>query len=247
MYSYDGFLRAVGKFPKFCMENNKTLSGMNDIDMCKKELATLFAHFALETSYNSQWEVDNNNQIPLWRQGLHFIENVNCEGGNLDNAGCHYHSHGWANDAWPNQPNQQYYARGPIQLAHGYNYGRFSNVFYDGGYDSKMHLLENPDLVHEDAYTVFSSALWFTMTPQAPKPSVHDVVTKHFQPNAADIAAGIRGTFGSTTNIVNGGAECGWDSPNAQKRGEYYQELLNFFNISDSDGYFDCDGESGFP
>lgn len=107
----------------------------------------MFGHFVMETSFNSQWEADNND-IPLWRQGLHYIENTACTGGNLDNAGCNYHAHGWANDAWPNQSEKQYYARGPFQLAWNYNYGRFSNIFVEGEYDSKMDLLENPDLVH---------------------------------------------------------------------------------------------------
>jgi hypothetical protein len=89
-------------------------------------------------------------------------------------------------------------------------------------YDGRMHLLENPHLVAEDGYTVFSSALWFYMTPQAPKPSMHDIVTGHFQPNDADTAAGISGGFGSTINVINGGGECGWASPLAAKRGGYY-------------------------
>jgi len=85
-----------------------------------------------------------------------------------------------------------------------------------------MTLLENPDQVHTDGFTVFSSALWFYMTPQSPKPSMHDVVTKYFVPNDADIAAKIKGTFGTTTNIINGGDECGWDSPFATRRAEFY-------------------------
>jgi chitinase len=50
-----------------------------------------------------------------------------------------------------------------------------------------MFLLENPDLVHTDAYTVFTSALWFYMTPQSPKPSIHDVMTGFMIPTDADI------------------------------------------------------------
>jgi len=69
--------------------------------MCKKELATMFAHFVQETSYNSQWEADNNG-IPLWRQGLYYIENIDCEGGDIDNSACDYHDYGWADESWPN-------------------------------------------------------------------------------------------------------------------------------------------------
>ena len=43
---------------------------------------------------------------------------------------------------------------------------------------------------------------------------MHDVVTGYFEPSAGDIKAGItahngRNSFGITTNIINGGIECG--------------------------------------
>lgn len=41
-YTLDGFLKAVGKFPAFCGENNRDWS---DLETCKREVATLFAHF----------------------------------------------------------------------------------------------------------------------------------------------------------------------------------------------------------
>ena len=51
IYTYEGFLQAVGMFPKFCAE--ATSRGMFEIT-CKRELATLFAHFVQETGYNSK-------------------------------------------------------------------------------------------------------------------------------------------------------------------------------------------------
>ena len=53
------------------------------------------------------------------------------------------------------------------------------------------------------------SALWFYMTPAQPRPSMHEVATGFFQPNSVDTNAGIGCTFGATTNIINGGIECG--------------------------------------
>lgn len=82
-------------------------------------------------------------------------------------------------------------------------------MLVETSYNGKMHLLENPDLVHTDAYTVFASALWFYMTPQSPKPSIHEVIAGFMEPTAADDAAGITASFGTTTNIINGGHECG--------------------------------------
>lgn len=47
------------------------------------------------------------------------------------------------------------------------------------------------------------------MTPQDPKPSMHDVMTGFFEPNEADLEGGMTATFGTTINIINGGIECG--------------------------------------
>ena len=43
LYTYDGFLHAAGKFEAFCGETN--VHGYDLDQTCKKELATLFAHF----------------------------------------------------------------------------------------------------------------------------------------------------------------------------------------------------------
>merc|ERR1712061_98551 len=96
-----------------------------------------------------------------------------------------------------------------------------------------MFLLENPDLVHTDAYTVFTAAIWFYMTPQSPKPSMHDVMTGYMVPTAADEGAGIKATFGATTNIINGGHECGkgTETPQSSHRMEYYKEFLMWFAL----------------
>jgi len=96
-----------------------------------------------------------------------------------------------------------------------------------------MYLLNNPDLVHEDAFTVFTSAIWFYMTPQSPKPSIHDVATGFMTPTASDISAGYGANFGVTTNIINGGHECGggWENIKSESRISYYTEFLNYFGL----------------
>jgi len=43
LYSYDGLMRAIGKFPAFCGESNLLNYSLDDT--CKRELAMLFAHF----------------------------------------------------------------------------------------------------------------------------------------------------------------------------------------------------------
>lgn len=50
--------------------------------------------------------------------------------------------------------------------------------------------------------------MWFYMTPQMPKPSMHDVITGFFTPNTVDLSENIHDGFGATINIINGGLEC---------------------------------------
>jgi len=73
------------------------------------------------------------------------------------------------------------------------------------------------------------SAIWFWMTPQAPKPSCHDVMTEKWVPSAEDISANRdKSKFGMTVNIINGGQEC--NRPDSEKkvedRAKYYQRYI---------------------
>ena len=47
VYSHEEFLKAVAKFPGFCSESN--LDGWSIDEVCKKEMATIFAHWGQET------------------------------------------------------------------------------------------------------------------------------------------------------------------------------------------------------
>lgn len=162
LYTLDGFFKAVGKFPAFCGENNREQS---DLETCKREVATLFAHFVQESSYNSNWLVSQGTA--LFRQGLYYINELGCHPGSAGegSAACNYIWGGWSNDAWPPQDGAQYHGRGPFQLSYNFNYGAFSNIFVESKYDSKMYFLKHPEKVAQDAYTAFSAGLWFYMTP----------------------------------------------------------------------------------
>ena len=74
-----------------------------------------------------------------------------------------------------------------------------------------------------------ASSIWFYMNGQDPKPSMHDVMTGFFRPTKSDIDGGYTATFGTTTNIINGGLECGQSPDNptaAASRAEYYLKWL---------------------
>lgn len=104
--------------------------------------------------------------------------------------------------SWPCPAGKQYYGRGPIQLTHNYNYGQAGKAI-------NADLINNPDLVATDPVVSFKTAIWFWMTPQANKPSSHDVITGRWNPTDADKSAGRVPGYGVITNIINGGLECG--------------------------------------
>merc|ERR1712176_996465 len=235
VYTYDNFLKAVGKFPAFCGESN--LDDLSLEETCKREVATLFAHWGQETGKRS-WAPQDGE---FWQQGLYHIEEMRCK--DTWNGTCDYKSSNWSNDdlAWPSQNGVQYYGRGPMQLSWNYNYGQFSNIFVTSAYDSRLELLRDPARLNTDGWASMAAGLWFYMTPQDPKPSIHDVMTGFFEPNDIDLANNIGANFATTTNIINGGMECGQgigSNDAVEKRGTYFNKWLEFFGMpgeSDTD------------
>jgi len=145
-------LAAAGRYPDFC---NSSGSGYSLDDACKRELSTLFAHFARETGTGD------------WRSGLYWVTEIYCTAPNwaAGTANCDYKSTNWSAAAWPPQSGVQYYGRGPFQLSWNYNYGQFSNIAFTQQQDDKMILLRDPAQLEGDGAMALFSALWFYMTP----------------------------------------------------------------------------------
>ena len=100
--------------------------------------------------------------------------------------------------------------------------------------------------------------MWFYMSPQAPKPSIHELATKLYVPNASDVTLGLGSVFGATTMVINGGLECdtedGVENENSAKRLGYYQEFLTYFGLPAETGLgcatmktFDDSSASNYP
>ena len=101
-------------------------------------------------------------------------------------------------------------------------------------------LLNNPDMVATDAVVSFKTAIWFWMTEQLPKPSCHDVVIGSWTPSADDVAAGRLPGYGVTTNIINGGLECGiGPDSRVEDRIGFYKRYCDMFGIEYGDN-LDC-------
>jgi hypothetical protein len=197
-YPYASFVKSAMAFPFLCGENGETLN------MCKKEFATMFAHWWQETLGLS---VDSETGCGVAGQDCQYVAKT---------------SYFYDERVSAADPDHQYFGRGPKQLSYNYNYGHFSWDFFND-----MRFLENPYLLLSDQYknVIFMSAFWFYMTPYSQKPSMHDVVTGIWQPNALDTAQHIASGFGATTSIINGGIECGKGDETVQSHNRiaYYQ------------------------
>ncbi|PSU36460.1 chitin-binding protein [Photobacterium lutimaris] len=230
-YTYTRFLQSIAKFPAFCRTYT---DGRNSDDICRRSLATMFAHFVQETGANApNWETSKG--VPRWRQGLYYLremykdENVH----DMTYSKCS----GWQGERWPCAPSKSYFGRGAKQLSWNYNYGPFSEAMFG----DKQVLLENPALV-ADTWLNLASAIFFYVYPQPPKPSMLHVIDGTWQPNAADKAAGIELGFGATIQIINGAFECnkGAEDFRAQNRIDYYQLIAKALSLDISGEKLGC-------
>lgn len=225
-YSYTGFLQAVGKFQGFCADY---ADGRDAEAICRKSLATMFAHFTQETGAH-----DRTLPAEEWRQGLYYVREAGCTETGPEctyNAECAPTT--WQGQTWPCGKDAQgrfkkYFGRGAKQLSYNYNYGPFSDAMYG---DVRV-LLDNPERV-ADTWLNLASAVFFTIYPASPKPSMLHVVDGSWQPNAHDRELGIVPGFGATTNVINGGIECGhgYEKPQSVNRIAYYRQHANALGV----------------
>ncbi|NAW57286.1 MULTISPECIES: chitinase [unclassified Vibrio] len=202
-YTYTRFLRAIGKFPAFCGEYT---DGRDSDAICQKSIVTAFAHFAQETGGHIAKDNVSDNPLALeeWQQALVHVREMGwSEGQEGYTTGCGQND--WQNARWPCAPGQGYFGRGAKQLSYHFNYGAFSEVMFDG--DATV-LLNDPGRV-ADSWLNLASAIWFFLTPQAPKPAMLHVIDRTWSPSQREIDAGIGYGFGTTINVINGGIECG--------------------------------------
>ncbi|ENR0233826.1 chitinase [Enterobacter bugandensis] len=224
-YTYSNFLKAVGKFPALC----KTYNDGRDSDaICRKELATMFAHFAQETGGHESWRPEAE-----WRQALVHVREMGWSEGQKGGYNGECDPKVWQGQTWPCGKDKDgdflsYFGRGAKQLSYNYNYGPFSEAMYG----DVRTLLDKPELV-ADTWLNLASAIFFFAYPQPPKPSMLQVIDGTWQPNDHDKANGLVPGFGVTTQIINGGVECGGPTEIAQSQNriKYYKEFANYLKV----------------
>lgn len=224
-YSYSNFLKAVGKFPALCDTYN---DGRDSEAICRKELATMFAHFAQETGGHESWRPE-----PEWRQALVYVREMGWSEGQKGGYNGECNPDVWQGQTWPCGKDKDgdflsYFGRGAKQLSYNYNYGPFSEAMYG----DVRTLLDKPELV-ADTWLNLASAIFFFAYPQPPKPSMLQVIDGTWQPNDHDKANGLVPGFGVTTQIINGSVECGGPTEIAQSQNriKYYKEFANYLKV----------------
>ena len=219
-YSYQGLLDAAADYPMFGCEGDPDVRG--------REVAAFLAQISHETTGGWATAPDGPH---AW--GLCFIEEVGCE-----NNACPQYCDA-NNQHYPCAAGKTYHGRGAIQLSWNYNYGQAGDAL---GVD----LLGDPDLVALDSELAIQTALWFWMTEQLPKPSAHDVMVGNWIPSAQDQAAGRLPGFGMTTNIINGGLECGQATPAAvEDRVGFFERYTTMLGVTMGDNVY-CDQMSPY-
>lgn len=224
-YTYSNFLKAIGKFPAVC---GTYTDGRDSNAICRKTLATMFAHFAQETGGHENWR-----DIPEWRQALVYLREVGWVEGQKNGYNGECNPNVWQGQTWPCGKDKDgdflsYFGRGAKQLSYNYNYGPFSEAMYG----DVRTLLDKPERV-ADTWMNLASAVFFFVYPQPPKPSMLHVIDGTWQPNDRDKANGLVSGFGVTIQIINGGVECGGADENAQSlnRIAYYKEFAKYLNV----------------
>lgn len=234
-YTYENFLKATGKFPAFCGDYD---DGRDAEKICKKSLATMFAHFTQETGGHTA-----GLDIPEWRQGLVYVRELGWDESMKNGYNSECNTDIWQGKRFPcgtfnDGDYKSYFGRGAKQLSYNYNYGPFSEVM-----TGDVHtLLDYPELVADTWYNL-ASAVFFFMYPQPPKPSMLHVIDGTWTPNTNDVNNGLVPGFGATTNIINGGVECGGSTEIAQSlnRIRYYKEFSNYLgSIIEEDEVLGC-------
>ncbi|XP_002154007.1 uncharacterized protein LOC100214594 [Hydra vulgaris] len=209
------------------------LTKYTPLETYKRDLAAFFSHAVQETGENDAnlyrilpkdkaHDCFYKGGFFNWFEGgpnSPFVKNggLDPNDGEFCTAAARYCDDG-SNTKWfyPCNPSQSgswyqgcYYGRGAIQISYNYNYGLFNRWLKQQGITHQgkpIDVLANPNLImtKTDPPLSIMASLWFYMTPQSPKPSMHDIVIGNWVSADDDYRGGV---FGPTSLVINN--ECG--------------------------------------
>ncbi|KAL3081472.1 hypothetical protein niasHS_010624 [Heterodera schachtii] len=260
-YSYESFAIAARYFPRFGTESPKE-NGLSRTENERRDLAAFFAHAIQETGQNDislYQSIPNQSEADacFYRGGLFnwfeggpvsaFLDS-NLPGFRpTDGAKClsngRYCSpslffpcaNGTSDDG--RFFKSCYFGRGTIQISYNYNYGQFQKWLHTN--NISVDLMHEPNLVltKTDPPLALLASLWFYMTPQPPKPSMHDIITGQWEAGEINEAAGFSGPiFGPTSLVINN--ECAGEDEKApggggeNRRIKAFKWLCQHFGVS---------------
>jgi hypothetical protein len=233
--TYDVFLQAASLFPMFCGE---FVTGTPNLETaeeaCMRELSTLFAHIAYESGTRILSQAGDEE----WRQGLKYLEDVNCVLESSSNSECARNTEN--TNFYAPSSGQMYFGRGPIGLRDNDMYGMFSRAYNQDVFSGETVLLEDPSSLTSDPLEMFTSAFWRYMTPFRPAPSLHAIVVGNYVPNADDAAFLIDSNFASTILAIAGRDECCQagtaETTGSATRASNYLSFLTYFGLESESG-----------
>ena len=273
-FTYDNFLKMAGKYPFFCGEPGiYPRNGDQPTEACRRELAAFFAHATQETGAH-----DPTLTIPLWKQAFAQTREGSCYLGDVCRPLTAQCPQQYVSKCSPTVTDDcpkpcttydpdvtpaggtcpphftcsgHYYGRGFMQLSYYFNYLGFGGQILN---DPKQ-FVSNPDLVAQNGLFSLGSAFWFYMSPQPPKPSMHDVITGGggYHPTApygnvalvkesyidwqgqTQTANNPVDKFMVSISVINGAVECsvtGQGQQQAISRMNFYSNLLSYLGAS---------------
>lgn len=287
-YSYQSFIIAARYFPRFGTE--APLNGYSADENYKRDLAAFFAHAVQETGENdislySAMPIDQADAC-FYRGGLYnwfeggpmlsiAKQSFTPEDGHYcTDAGRYCASNPIYDFAYPCNQGKNgsyykgcYFGRGAIQISYNFNYGAFQRWLEDQAL--QIDLLTDPNLIMTSVSPPLAimASLWFYMTPQPPKPAMHDIILGNneralskqkcrirflvffpgaWAPGPVNLASGYSGPIlGPTSLVINN--ECNGEDltlpggPGENRRIKAFKWFCSYFNVPQgSDSTLTC-------
>lgn len=225
--SYASFLKATAKFPGFCRSYPERDPAWSEA-VCRKSLATLFAHMVRETGAHSGSTAPESR----WRVGLGVLSESGCIGGSCQqyNASCYYSANAPIESIyWPcplsadGKAIHTYQGRGAHQITYNLNYGALSHLLFH----DRAVLLNDPARL-TTGYLALASAIGYFVSWAPPKPSMLSLIDGSWQPNARDLEHKFSAGFGYTTAIIND-IECFQGTFGGTRESAFSQERISYY------------------